>query len=229
MSLHWPRAVLFDLDGTLADTAPDLAEAIDRTMQDRGLEACGIERVRGWIGAGIEKLVERALTYRLGRPPEAGELDEFIEIFKQHYDETNGQRSRLYPGVAEGLRLLQQAGVALACVTNKASRFTLPLLARLDVHDFFGAITCGDQLPDKKPHPLALQHTVSRLGVTIGEALLVGDSATDVETARNAGMTVICVTYGYSGERDVSTFEADALIDSVADLPRLIQATPSPL
>ncbi len=216
------QAVIFDLDGTLADTAPDLAHAVDQMMVDLGYSPCGLDNVRQWIGHGVARLIERALTHRHGRPPTPAQCDDATRLFVTHYARANGEAAQLYPGTLQGLRMLNESGIALGCVTNKPRQFTLPLLERLDLLPWFGAVTSGDDLPHRKPHPLPLLDTARRLGASAEAALMVGDSDTDVSAARAAGIRVALVSYGYNGGRDPHTLGAEAVVDSIAEIPALV-------
>lgn len=220
-SFH-PRMALIDLDGTLVDSVPDLTHSVDAMMAELGRPPHGEAAVRNWVGNGVERLVKRALTGTLDGEPAAADFDRAYPVFLERYTAHNGERSRLYPGVAEGLRLLAARGVRLGCVTNKAARFTEPLLAALGVADHFGIIISGDSLPEKKPSPLPLQHAAQHFGVAPPDALMVGDSISDVKAARAAGFAVVCVSYGYNHGLDIRDAEPDAVIDSLAELDTLL-------
>jgi 2-phosphoglycolate phosphatase len=158
-----PRMVLIDLDGTLVDSVPDLAFSVDLMMAELGRPTRGEAEVRNWVGNGVERLVKRALTGTLDGEPDADEFERAFPIFAETYAAHNGERSRLYPGVREGVEMLSQRGLRLGCVTNKAARFTEPLLDALGIADRFGIVVCGDQLPEKKPHPMPLLHAFAAL------------------------------------------------------------------
>ncbi len=217
-----PKLVLIDLDGTLVDTVPDLAYAIDEMMSQLELPQRGEEKVRQWIGNGIERLVKRALL-----DGDKGEVDEelfqsALHLFKVSYDQVNGRNSKLYEGVQEGLDWLKSQDFPLACITNKAEQFTLPLLKALKIDDYFGLVISGDTLPQKKPDPLPLLHSAEFFGVDPHEALMLGDSINDVQAARAAGFKIICVNYGYNHGLDISDANPDAVIGSLAQLSDLI-------
>jgi len=218
-----PKLVLIDLDGTLVDTVPDLAYAIDEMMSQLELPQRGEEKVRQWIGNGIERLVKRALL-----DGDKGEVDEelfqsALHLFKVSYDQVNGRNSKLYEGVQEGLDWLKSQDFPLACITNKAEQFTLPLLKALKIDDYFGLVISGDTLPQKKPDPLPLLHSAEFFGVDPHEALMLGDSINDVQAARAAGFKIICVNYGYNHGLDISDSNPDAVIDSLAQLVDFIK------
>jgi phosphoglycolate phosphatase len=211
--------VMIDLDGTLIDTVPDLAAAADRMLADLGRPAQDMAQYRAWIGNGVPRFVKRALTGEMQAEPEAALFDRALPIFQRHYAAHVSDLSRPYPGVVEGLERLQAQGFALACITNKAEAFTLPLLKDLGLHRYFQLVLSGDSLPRQKPDPLPLQHACRHFGITPDHGLLVGDSSNDVEAARAAGMPVICVTYGYNHGHDIRESHPDAVVDSLADVP----------
>jgi phosphoglycolate phosphatase len=218
-----PRLILFDLDGTLVDSVPDLARCIDGMMAQLARPVWGETRVREWVGNGVERLVKRALVGQLAGEPEAAEYARALPLFMALYQHYNGQHSRLYPGVQPALERLKQAGYRLACVTNKAEQFTRPLLRALGIHDYFSLITSGDSLPEKKPHPLPLLHSAEHFGLSPTDALMVGDSSNDVQAARAAGFAIVCVPYGYNHGVDIRDSEPDAVIDSLEQLEGLFE------
>ena len=216
-----PRFVGFDLDGTLVDTVPDLAWCIDRTMPRFGIPSRGEALVRIWVGNGVQRLVERALTGEPDAPADPGLLREACAVFMELYSAHGRDRSRVYPGVREGLAGLRGHGAALACITNKPHAPAVDLLAHLGLLDSFELVLGGDSLPRRKPDPLPLRHACSTLGVAVGESVFVGDSVNDVAAARAAGMRVICVGYGYNHGLDISEAAPDAVIDSLDKLTAL--------
>lgn len=216
------EAVFFDLDGTLVDSVPDLTVAVDMMMNQLGLPLRGEEQVRQWVGNGIENLIRRALANDIaGQAPEIL-VDKARPLFKAAYREYLCQRSRLYPGVLEGLDVLYKSGFKLACITNKPTEFTLPLVERIGLGKFFQTVVGGDCIANKKPAPDALLLAAQRLKVDIDRGLMVGDSVNDVGAARNAGCQVVCVPYGYNHGRDIREAHPDAVIDSIAELPALL-------
>ncbi len=176
MSIKKPEMILIDVDGTLVDSVPDLAYCVDEMMKRLGRPVYGEDRVRNWVGNGVERLVRRALTGQLEGEPEDAEFAQAYPIFLELYAENTSKRSLLYPGIREGLDYLKASGYRLGCVTNKAAQFTLPLLQDLGVHDDFELIVSGDCLPKKKPDPLPLVHAAEHFGVAPSHALMIGDS-----------------------------------------------------
>lgn len=218
------RAVLFDLDGTLLDTLPDIAAAVDRTLLGLSLPAAGPLRVRGWVGNGVKLLMERALRHAGADP--AATLQPALEAFAAHYAEDYTQRSTLYPGVAATLPALAARGLALAVCTNKPGRFVAPLLDHFGIGSYFSALVSGDTLPRQKPDPAPLLHLAGRLGLAAADCLVVGDSRNDVQAARAAGMAVAAVSYGYNHGEDIRDSHPDAVMATLAELPRLIAQEP---
>lgn len=217
------EAVFFDLDGTLVDSVPDLAAAVDIMMSQLGLPVRGEELVRQWVGNGIENLIRRALANDMaGQVPEIL-VDKARPLFKAAYQEYICQQSRLYPGVLEGLDALRKRGLRLACITNKPTEFTLPLVERIGLGEFFQTVVGGDCIANKKPAPDALLLAAQRLKVNIDKGLMVGDSVNDVGAARHAGCPVVGVPYGYNHGRDIREAKPDAVIDSIAELDALLR------
>lgn len=218
-----PEMILFDLDGTLIDSVPDLHYCVNATMADLGLPARSEAAVRTWVGNGVERLVERALADDLDGCPEAELLDEALPIFRRHYAENTSGRSVVYPGVREGLDFVQDAGYRIGCVTNKAEAFTMPLLADKDLLDRFEVVVSGDTLPVKKPDPGPLFYAAGWFRADPKRCLMVGDSRSDVKAARAAGFSVICMSYGYNHGEDIRDYGPDAVIDSLIELPKLVE------
>lgn len=217
-----PKMVLVDLDGTLVDSVPDLAFCVDAMMERLGRPPRGEAAVRNWVGNGVERLVRRALTGQLDGEPPAADYERAYPLFLDLYRANTSSRSALYPGVREGLDFLAGAGYPLGCVTNKHAQFTEPLLRHFGIRDYFALVVSGDSLPEKKPHPLPLLHAASYFGVEPTEALMIGDSISDVRAARAAGFTIVCLSYGYNHGRDIREAKPDAVIDSLAEIKNLL-------
>jgi phosphoglycolate phosphatase len=217
------RAVLFDLDGTLVDSAEDLRHALNLLLSDEGLRALSTEEVKGMIGDGVLKLVERALAATGADPSKAPAL---LPRFLSFYEGNAAAHTRAYPDAVEALQALAAAGLRVAVVTNKPYAATLEILEALGLARFFGAVVGGDTLPQRKPDPAPLLLAAERLGVRPDESLMVGDNHHDVRAARAAGMRVFAVTYGYSHVPHAE-LGADRLIQNLAEVPRLILRTPS--
>jgi phosphoglycolate phosphatase len=218
-------ALFFDLDGTLVDSVPDLAVAINQMLDTLGLPTRSEAQVRTWVGNGMDNLIRRALVGDM----DASQADPALfnrarPLYKAAYATHLSAYSCLYPGVREGLVALREAGFAMACVTNKAAEFAEPLLERLDISPFFATVVGGECTAHPKPAPDALWLCAERLGVPIARGLMIGDSLNDVGAARNAGCPVVCVPYGYNHGHDIRDARPDAVIDSIAALPALLGA-----
>ncbi|MDR2878088.1 MAG: phosphoglycolate phosphatase [Chromatiales bacterium] len=222
MALTRPEMVLIDLDGTLVDTVPDLACAVDVMMGELGMPLRGEARVRQWIGNGVERLVRRALIDAVDGEPDEALFRRAYPIFLREYEENVCEHSRLYPGVREGVDFLKDAGYQIGCVTNKGARFTEPLLKALGLFNAFGIVVSGDALPKKKPDPMPLFHAAEFFGVAPQRSLMVGDSISDVQAARAAGFGIVCVPYGYNHGHDIRDAKPDAVIASLAELRGLL-------
>jgi phosphoglycolate phosphatase len=222
MSLKKPKMILIDVDGTLVDSVPDLAYCVDETMKQLGRPAYGEDKVRDWVGNGVERLVRRALVGQLDGEPGEEEFARAYPIFLELYAKNTSQRSHLFPGVREGLDYLKSQGYLLGCVTNKAARFTIPLLKDLGIHDEFGIVVSGDTLAVKKPDPQPLLHAAAHFDVAPAESLMVGDSKSDVAAARAAGFQIVCMSYGYNHGEDIRNYAPDAVVDSMAELSGLV-------
>ncbi len=218
-----PRMILIDVDGTLVDSVPDLAYCVDEMMRALGRAPHGEAKVRNWVGNGVEKLVKRALADDLDAEPAAADFERAYPVFLDLYARNTSTRSLLYPGVREGVDYLKAAAYPLGCVTNKAERFTLPLLRSLGLHDDFGIIVAGDTLERKKPDPLPLLHAAAHFGVPPEESLMVGDSVSDVTAARAAGFGIVCMSYGYNHGMDIHEAAPDAVMDSLVDLRDILE------
>ena len=221
-----PALVVIDLDGTLVDTLPDIAFSVDRMLGELDLPAAGPDRVRDWVGNGTEALVRRALADAGGGDVHEENLAMALPIFARIYARHVCDRSRVYDGVIAGLDYLRSVGVSLACVTNKAEAFTTRLLSALAIDGYFSLVVSGDTLPRRKPDPMPLLHAAEHFGVSPGDALLIGDSENDVNAARAAGFRVVCVSYGYNHGADIRASAPDAIIDSLAEIPDILERRP---
>lgn len=211
-------AVVFDLDGTLADTANDIREALVRSLAAENLPPVDLASVRLMIGGGPRLLVERAL-HRLGVETETALVDRLAAAFHREYQGRGNQESRLFDGVESTLKQLHAIGMRIGLCSNKPDDLCRMLARNFGIDRYFDEILgSGDALP-KKPDPEPLLRVIERLGATPADTLYVGDSATDVTTARAAGVPVMLVSYGYT-LRAAGQLGADAVIDSLADLVR---------
>jgi len=215
-SLQPCQAVIFDLDGTLADTAGDLALAIERTLADFGLPPHPQDVVQGMVGNGLKKLVERAFAEHGVTLSDADHQKAFARLL-EHYSADPFENSKLYPGVRETLETLDAAGIRCAVLTNKMDPIARSVLEGLGIAGLFKAVHGEKSGLPRKPDPASAFNLVEALGATPETTLMVGDSQVDLKTARAAGLRAVLVTYGYSTV-PVATLGADAVINHIHDL-----------
>ena len=222
MAIKKPAMVLIDVDGTLVDSVPDLAYCVDEMMKQLAMPVHGEDKVRNWVGNGVERLTRRALIGQLDGEPDDELFAKAYPIFLDLYDKNVCERSCLYEGVREAMDFLKTQDVKIGCVTNKNAQFTLPILEKLGVKDDFEIIICGDTLDKKKPDPLPLLHAAEKMGATPEQSLMLGDSMSDVKAARAAGFDIICMSYGYNHGEDIRNYNPDAVVDSMAEIKNII-------
>lgn len=217
--MGWPRAVVFDLDGTLIDSGPDLARLLNIVLAEYGRSAVGLDRVRGFVGDGIAKLVERGFEATGGstETERRSATDRFLAI----YEAEPAVLTRPYPGVAETLQRLRDDRRHLAVCTNKAERVTHAVLRALGLDRLFGAVIGGDSLPVRKPDPAPLRAAIERLGGDAGSSVMIGDNEHDAATAEAAGVSCILVTYGYA-RAPLASLPAAAMVDRFDELPAVL-------
>ena len=213
-----PRLVMFDLDGTLIDSVPDLAAAVDRMLLEMGRPPAGLEAVRHWVGNGAQVLVRRALAG--GQEHQSVDDDEAergLELFMQAYADSH-ELTVVYPGVRDTLKWLSKRGVEMALITNKPERFVAPLLDQMKIGRHFRWIIGGDTLPQKKPDPAALLFVMQMANVSPEQSLFVGDSRSDVQAAKAAGVHCVGLTYGYNHGRPITDESPSLVIDDLRAL-----------
>lgn len=210
----WHAAVI-DLDGTMVDTLDDFVAALNAMLADLALPPVGRGFVEHTVGKGSEHLIRCTLAETGGADDR---YDEAWASYQRHYTRINGDHAKLYPGVQEGLQRLRQAGIPLACLTNKPTAFAQALLEKKQLSGFFRHVFGGDAFAQKKPHPLPLLETCKALGVAPSRVLMLGDSANDAQAARAAGCPVILVSYGYNHGQPVREVDADGFIDRLDHL-----------
>ena len=208
--------ILFDLDGTLIETAPEIADAVNDTLLTCGRAAVTQQQVNNWIGHGTRELLIQALAFTDGASADAVRAsDKFAAIeavFQRHYEQRCGTRSHLYPHVREALLILRKAGVKLVVMTNKEGRYTQRVLDAHHLTPMFDRVISGDTLPVKKPNPAGIEECLRQFGVVKERALFVGDSSIDVATARNGGIAVWAMPYGYNMGEPIEACEPDRVI-----------------
>jgi phosphoglycolate phosphatase len=208
--------VLFDLDGTLIATAPEICDAVNDTLRHFERTEVSLQQVNDWIGHGTRTLLIQALAFSDGvsveRVRASAELPAIAAVFDTHYQSRCGTRSHLYPQVRETLTALRTRGVKLAVVTNKEGRYTQTVLDAHGLMPLLDAVVSGDTLPTKKPDPAGIRWCLEKFGVAPASALFVGDSSIDVATARNAGVAVWALPYGYNMGQAIEACQPDRVI-----------------
>jgi phosphoglycolate phosphatase len=217
-----PRLVLFDLDGTLVETAPEITDAVNDTLQAFGHAPVDEDQVARWIGHGTGELLVQAVARATGETPaevrQGPRLKALIPVYDRHYAERCGTRSRLYPGVREALAALRSRGTRIALVTNKEQRYTERVLAAHGLAPALDRVVCGDTLPTRKPDPAGVLDCLRAFGARPAQALFVGDSAIDAATARHAGVPVWLLPWGYNQGRPVAECRPDRVVDDLSEL-----------
>nr|MDP2192575.1 HAD-IA family hydrolase [Rhodoferax sp.] len=214
--------VMFDLDGTLIETAPEICDATNDTLRHFGLPEVTQQQVNDWIGHGTRELLIQALACSKNSSVEAVRSSDSLALnlaeFDKHYQNRCGTRSHLYPQVRETLVALRERGVKLAVVTNKEGRYTATVLNAHELMPLLDCVVSGDTLPTKKPNPAGIQSCMAQFGVPRERALFVGDSSIDVATARNAGISVWALPYGYNMGQPIAACAPDRVIADCSSL-----------
>ena len=211
----WPDLVCFDLDGTLVDSVPDIANAVDKALLSQGAEPAGEINVRGWIGHGSTTLIRRAMTW--ADVPEEHYEDVYSGFLKAYFEHL-ADESTLYSNVESVLKAFKHQNVPIALITNKPSVFVKPLLDHFGISNYFSWMLGADSLDEKKPSPVPLLHCAEDVDAEPARCLMIGDSLADHSAARAAGFKSALVTYGYNHGLDLTTLEADVLIDDLVEL-----------
>jgi len=211
-------AAIVDLDGTMVDTLGDFVAALHAMLADLGLPMVDAAAVGRMVGKGSEHLIH-AVLHHVGAPDT--HYPQAYARYQHHYLDINGQHATVYDGVVTGLQAMRGRGWRLACLTNKPTAFARPLLAQKGLSGFFEVVFGGDAFERKKPDPLPLWKTCEALGTTPARTLMVGDSSNDAQAARAAGCPVVLVSYGYNHGEPVRAVDADAVVDSLAELDLL--------
>lgn len=218
------NAVVFDLDGTLIDSAPDIAAALNRTLAEFGRRAATLDEVRAMVGDGAKGLIRDAFA-ATGEAADDALAAQALQRYLDNYFEADTSPDSLYPGVRETLEGLAAAGVRLGLCTNKSERISRKVIEQVGLAHLFGAMAGGDSLPVKKPDPGHLRHVADALGG--GRVAMVGDNGNDVKAARGCGFPVVALSYGYP-RMPVAELGADLVIDRFSDLPAALRALAAP-
>ena len=211
---------LFDLDGTLVDSVPDLATALNLMLNDYQLPTFGEETIRHWVGNGARALVERGLNGSIDIQSgyESSETDKALEKFLHYYRTLKTKSTVLYEGVHSTLTQLHDKGYSLALVTNKPSEFIPPILSSFSLSSLFSITVGGDTLSEKKPSPMPLLHVCEQLGVLPSQCVMVGDSKNDILAAKAANMKSVGLTYGYNYGENISTYNPDSVFSHFSEI-----------
>jgi len=216
MPFHGKKALFFDLDGTLIDSVPELAEALNSMLKSLNRTTFSESTIRYWVGNGAEVLVTRALLGEAdisNHTLSSEEIEEALAIFLEAYARCSAHGAHLYPQVKETLEVLKKRGYRLAIITNKPTRFVAPILEKLQIIDLFETFLGGDALSQKKPHPLPLLHLCEVLCIEAEEAVMIGDSSNDILAAKAAKIESIGVSYGYNYGQPIVDYSPECVID----------------
>ena len=208
-------AAIIDLDGTMVDTADDFTAGLNGMLAQIDAAETSREEVMGYVGKGSEHLIRSVLAPRFDTDHAQDRFDEALAIYQEEYARINGHHTHLYPEVEDGLRAMHDAGLKLACVTNKPHRFAVELLQQYGLFGYFSVVLGGDSLPKKKPDPLPMLTACAQLQVPPEAAVAIGDSENDALAGRAAGMATLTVPYGYNHGQAVQTIKSDGIVDSL--------------
>ena len=217
MNLTKKKLLIFDLDGTLIDSVPDLAIAVNYMLTQFGYKTADETTIHTWVGNGAQTLVKRALTAQAETFNEA-QFNKALTIFLNYYAEHACVKTKAYPHVASTLKKLHQQGYKMAIVTNKPFQFIEPILKGLSLDEYFNYHVGADSLAKKKPDPEPLLHVCEKLGFSVEDSIMIGDSKNDIIAAKNANMDAVGVTYGYNYGEDIMIYKPDVVIDDFANI-----------
>lgn len=209
--------ILFDLDGTLVDSAADLYRSMNLSLQTLGWPLVTEAQIREWVGKGASKLCESVLLH-LFEKLDAEQHKVLLQKFLDIYGAELCVNTQIYPGVPEFLKHCQTLNIKMACVTNKPVKLAQGLLDALELSPYFQVVLGGDSLPERKPHPLPLLHCMESLKTSASQSLMIGDSSNDIEAARRAGIDCIVVSYGYNHGENIYDCQPQQVVDSLAEL-----------
>lgn len=220
MTLQEKNVLLFDLDGTLVDSAPDLALAVNKTLRDLNKEEFDQQTIHHWVGNGAKVLIERALSgsANIDKKLDPALAQDALAIFLAHYQQCLCVESVLYDDVKSGLFSLKEAGFRLAIITNKPAAFIQPILSGLGISGLFEILIGGDTLSERKPHPAPLNYALEQLQVTAEQCLMIGDSKNDILAAKAANIDSVGLTYGYNYGEDINQYQPQWCFDTFQQL-----------
>lgn len=218
------QAAIIDLDGTMVDTADDFTVTLNGMLAQLDAEETSREEVIGYVGKGSEHLIRSVLAPRFEAEHAQERFDEALAIYQEEYAKINGLHTRLYPDVEAGLKAMREAGIKLACVTNKPHRFAVGLLGQYGLLDYFNVVLGGDSVARKKPDPLPMLTACEALQVAPQAAVAIGDSENDALAGRAAGMSTLTVPYGYNHGQSVQTIKSDGIVVSLLGAAKAIAA-----
>jgi phosphoglycolate phosphatase len=215
-------SAIIDLDGTMVDTADDFTAGLNGMLAQLDAAETSREEVIGYVGKGSEHLIRSVLAPRFDATRAQDQFDEALAIYQEEYAKINGCHTRLYPEVETGLKAMREAGLKLACVTNKPHRFAVELLQQYGLSGYFDVVLGGDSLPKKKPDPLPMLTACAQLQVAPEAAVAIGDSENDALAGRAAGMATLTVPYGYNHGQAVQTIKSDGIVASLFEAAKAI-------
>ncbi|MCU4675277.1 phosphoglycolate phosphatase [Catenovulum sp. 2E275] len=224
MSQTQANVLLFDLDGTLIDSAPDLALAVNLTLAELGRTQFPEETIRGWVGNGAKVLIERALSgsQQISEHLDPAFAKQALAMFLNNYQNNICVKTKLYSGVKQSLAELKDSGYRLAIVTNKPEQFINPIIKGLGILDYFEVCVGGDTLANKKPLPDQLYYACEKMEVDISQCIMVGDSRNDILAAKAAGIASVGLTYGYNYGENIAEQNPEWVLDNFADLTNIL-------
>lgn len=225
MTFQEKTTLLFDLDGTLVDSAPDLALAVNKTLRDLNKEEFDQQSIHYWVGNGAKVLIERALSgsATINEQLEPAFVQDALTIFLAHYQQCLCIESVLYDDVKEGLHSLKETGFRLAIITNKPAVFIQPILTGLGIEGLFEILIGGDTLTEKKPNPAPLNYALEQLNVSAEQCVMIGDSKNDILAAKAANIDSVGLTYGYNYGEDINQYQPQWCFDSFAEFIAALQ------
>jgi len=218
------QAAIIDLDGTMLDTAPDFLVAINHMRSEFGLTPLSLEQIKVMVGKGSEHLIRQVLANDLAAEEAARHFDAALDSYQRHYLNINGNYSKLYPDVKQGLQAMRDLGLRLACVTNKPLAFAIPLMEKKGLSGYFELVYGGDSFARKKPDPLPLLKACEAFSLLPAHVLAIGDSSNDAIAARAAGCPVLSVPYGYNHGESVQNIQSDGIVETLLEAAKLLAA-----